>query len=292
MKIKNIFKLTVALLLPLMFFSCDRNTDSLTESQISIEPPIRSMLDIWLLDNFVKPYNIDIRYKFNESDSDVARYLHSPYESNVRPFAELLQKVWIDPYNAVGGEDFIARFAAREFVFSGGFNFNPNVPTITLGFAEAGARITLFNLDFIDFTILDFDNNLISYVNPIKTVQHEYGHILNQNVRVDINYGLITKNGYTGQWFDFSLDVARSLGFITRYARNNENDDFVEMVSEMLIRPRADYDAIINDIPSIDAQALLRQKEAMVVEYYITNFNIDFYALQELTSQAVIDLQQ
>ena len=88
------------------------------------------------------------------------------------------------------------------------------------------------------------------------------------------------------------MDVAQSLGFITRYARNNENDDFVEMVSEMLIRPRADYDAIINDIPSIDAQALLRQKEAMVVEYYITNFNIDFYALQELTSQAVIDLQQ
>tara|TARA_B110000902_G_scaffold248360_1_gene305381 strand:- start:2029 stop:2907 length:879 start_codon:yes stop_codon:yes gene_type:complete len=292
MKIKNIFKLTVALLLPLMFFSCDRNTDSLTESQISIEPPIRSMLDIWLLDNFVKPYNIDIRYKFNESDNDVARFLHGPFESNVRPFSELLQKVWIEPYNAVGGENFIANIAPREFVFSGGFNWNPGNPTITLGFAEAGARITLFNLDFIDFTILDFDNNLISYVNPIKTVQHEYGHILNQNVRVDINYGLITKNGYTGQWFDFSLDVARSLGFITRYARNNENDDFVEMVSEMLIRPRADYDAIINDIPSIDAQALLRQKEAMVVEYYITNFNIDFYALQELTSQAVIDLQQ
>ena len=292
MKIKNIFKLTVALLLPLMFFSCDRNTDSLTESQISVVPPIRSDLDVWLLENFVKPYNIDIRYKFNESDSNVARYLHSPYESNVRPFAELLQKVWIDPYNAVGGEDFIARFAAREFVFSGGFNFNPNVRTITLGFAEAGARITLFNLDFIDFTLLDFGPGIVSYINPIKTVQHEYGHILNQHIRVDVNYGLITRAGYTGQWFDFSLPVARSLGFITRYARNNERDDFVEMVSEMLIRPRADYDAIIDAIPSTNAQTLLRQKEAMVVEYYLTNFNIDFYALQELTSQAVIDLQQ
>ena len=292
MKIKNIFKLTVALLLPLMFFSCDRNTDSLTESQISDVPPIRSVLEVWLLDNFVKPYNIDIRYKFQEGDHDVARYLHSPNESNVRPFAELLQKVWIDPYNTVGGEDFIARFAPREFVLSGGFNYNPGNPTITLGFAEAGARITLFNLDFIDFTLLDFGPGLVSYINPIKTVQHEYGHILNQHISVDVNYGLITRAGYTGQWFDFNLDVAQSLGFITRYARNNERDDFVEMVSEMLIRPRADYDAIIDAIPSINAQAILRQKEAMVVEYYITNFNIDFYALQELTSQAVIELQQ
>ncbi|MDC1324796.1 putative zinc-binding metallopeptidase [Flavobacteriaceae bacterium] len=288
---KNISKIAFTLLLPILFFSCD-STESLTESQISIEPPIRSNLDVWLLDNFVEPYNIDIKYKFNESDNSVNRFLHAPLESNVMPFAELLRKVWIDPYNAVGGEDFIANLAPREFVFSGGFNYNPGNPTITLGFAEAGARITLFNLDFIDFTILDFGNNLISYVNPIKTVQHEYGHILNQNVRVDVNYGLITRTGYTGQWFDFSLDTARSLGYITRYARNNENDDFVEMVSEMLIRPRADYDAIINSIPSTQAQALLRQKEAMVVEYYLINFDIDFYALQELTSQAVIDLQQ
>lgn len=275
------------------------NEEILTESQIDTTAPIRSRLDSILLNDFLTPYNIDIRYQFSAGDNNVNRFLYPPLESSVEPIANTLQKVWIEPFNEIGGADFIAKFAPRQFVLSGGFNFNPGLPTITLGFAEAGARITLFNIDFIDFSVLDYrENNLTSYVNPIKTIHHEYGHILNQTIRVDDIYGLITPGSYTGQWADFSLETAHRLGFISRYARASENEDFVEMVSEMLIRSRSEFDALVNGIvdengePAIGAINILRQKEELVVEYYLENFNIDFYALQELTSKALKDLQE
>jgi substrate import-associated zinc metallohydrolase lipoprotein len=281
---KKYIKITMVCFAALYFMSCSNGSDSVGESEIDTNPPILNRLDVWLRSNFVTPYNIEILYKWDINDTDIDRFLHPPFESSVRPVANALQKAWIEPYTAVGGEDFIKKIAPRQFTFVGSFNFNPNSPTITLGIAEAGTRITLFNIDFLDFTDIN------SIKQPLKTVQHEYGHILNQNIPFDVAYGQINPEDYSAQWFNRTDAEARELGYITAYGSSQEGEDFVEMVSEMLTNSREEYDAMVNSISSDRARGIIRQKESLVAEYYSTNFGIDIYELQDLIDKATKDL--
>ncbi|GAA4955996.1 hypothetical protein GCM10023314_32170 [Algibacter agarivorans] len=264
--------------------SCTDGSDSVGESQIDTSVPILNDLDIWLRSEFVAPYNIEMLYKWDINDTDVDRFLHPPLESSVRPVAEALQKAWIEPYTLVGGADFIKKIAPRQFTLVGSFNYNPNSPTITLGVAEAGAKITLFNIDFLDFTDIN------SIKQPLKTVQHEYAHILNQNIPFDVAYGQINPADYTAQWFNRSNAEARELGYITAYGSSQEGEDFVEMVSEMLTNSKEDFDAIVESISNEESKTFIRQKEAMVVDYYKTNFDIDLYELQVIIDAATQEL--
>ena len=260
--------------------ACDDGSDSVAESQIDTNPPILNELDIYLRSNFVTPYNIEVLYKWDINDTDIDRYLHPPFESSVKPVANALQKAWIEPYTQVGGSNFIKKIAPRQFTFVGSFNYNPNSPTITLGVAEAGAKITLFNIDYLDFS------NINSIKQPLKTVQHEYAHILNQNISIDATYGLINPENYTAQWFNRSDEEARELGYITAYGSSQESEDFVEMVSEMLTNSKTEFDALVESISNPESKAIIRMKEAMVVDYYKKKFNIDLYELQELVAIA------
>ncbi len=264
--------------------SCDGGSDSVGETQIDTEAPLLNDLDVWLRNSFVTPYNIEVLYKWDINDTDIDRFLHPPYESSVKPVAETLLKAWIEPYNQVGGDDFIKKIAPRQFTFVGSYNYNPNSPTITLGLAEAGVKITLFNIDYLDFT------NINSIKQPLKTVQHEYAHILNQNIPFDVKYGQINPADYTAEWFNRSDEDARELGYITAYASSQEDEDFVEMVSEMLTNSKEDFDALVNGISSDIAKDIIRQKEAMVVDYYKTNFDIDIYELQAIIDEATQEL--
>ncbi|MEN3325116.1 putative zinc-binding metallopeptidase [Mariniflexile soesokkakense] len=278
---KYIYIITMVLA---FIMSCSDGSDSIGESQIDTNPPILNELDIWLRSNFVAPYNIEVLYKWDINDTDVDRFLHPPLESSVKPVANALQKAWIEPYTQVGGADFIKKIAPRQFTLVGSFNYNPNSPTITLGVAEAGTKITLFNIDYLDFTDIN------SIKQPLKTVQHEYAHILNQNIPIDEAYGLINPENYTAQWFNRDDAEARELGYITAYGSSQESEDFVEMVSEMLTNSKAEFDAIVESIDNEESKAIIREKEAMVVDYYQKNFNIDLYELQEIVAIATQNL--
>lgn len=270
-------------------YSCDGDEEALTESQIDTSQPILNSLDIWLRDNFVDTYNIDILYQWDIYNVAIGRYLHPPYLDNVQPLAEAITKTWIEPYNEVGGEDFIKNLAPREFVFSGGFNYNPDSPTITLGIAEQGARITFFNIDELVYDNLDY-NSLFSVVSPIQTMHHEYLHILNQTVPYDPIFEEVNPEGYLSNWTERSDSEAREDGFITAYAGSQAGEDFAEMVSQMLTRSNADWNALVDSISSEEAKENIRRKELLVVEYYQNSFDINFYDLQVLTYDALINL--
>lgn len=267
-----------------IFMTSCKDSDNVGESQIDVSTPVLNDLDVWLRQEFVTPYNIEIQYKWDINETDVERYLHPPFESSVQPVAEALLKIWIEPYSELGGEDFVKKIAPRFFTFVGSFNYNPNSPTITLGLAEAGVKISLFNIDFLDFTDIE------SIKQPLKTVQHEYGHILNQTYPYNAIYGQINPENYTAQWFNRTDDEARELGYITAYGSSSESEDFVEMVSEMLTHSKTEFDAIVDGVINDEARANIRIKEALVVEYYEETFGIDLYELQVLTEQATLDL--
>lgn len=279
---KTIKWMTIIASIILVIISCDKG-DSVGESQINTETPQLSELDLWIRENFISPYNIDIQYKWNENEVDLNRFLYPPTEENVQPLLEVVKAVWIDPYTQLGGENFVKEIAPRQFTLVGGFNFN-EIGTIQLGLAEAGTKITLFNVDQLDLT------NLLLTKRYFETIQHEYAHILNQTKPYDPDFGNVNPADYTAQWFNRTDAEARELGYITDYASSEEAEDFAEMVATMLTNSKTEFDAIVDGITSAEAKAFIRTKEQFVVKYFSDEFNIDIYELQELVNQNTLDI--
>ncbi|WP_237144068.1 zinc-binding metallopeptidase [Pontibacter pamirensis] len=260
--------------------SCSEDDDPDTPlPNLGGETWVQGPLDTWLYQNFVTPYNIEVKYRFDRYEVALNRVLVPAREDKVIPVMETIKKTWIEPYEQEAGATFIKSLAPKQFVLVGSAEYNTN-GTITLGTAEGGRKIVLF-------VVNDFDPKLESEVKQmLHTIHHEFAHILHQTVMYPEEYKRIT-TGYTASWNDFSLVDARSRGYITQYARSSPDEDFVEMISIMLIEGKEGFDAIVNSAPE-SAQTAFRQKEQLVVRYFKEAWNIDFYSLQA-RSQTAID---
>jgi hypothetical protein len=104
------------------------------------------------------------------------------------------------------------------------------------------------------------------------------------------DFKFITSNlglpGYTATWFNISPAQALQWGYITPYSMASYDEDFVEMIANMLMEGKTRFDEIIAST-NPTAQAALRAKEQIVVEYYRQVWNIDFYSLQRRVQAAI-----
>ncbi|PKB17784.1 substrate import-associated zinc metallohydrolase lipoprotein [Flavobacterium sp. 5] len=285
MKIVKYIKIAVLFLTSVVLVSCSKE-DQVGESQLNYNQPTKTELDNWIGINYLNPYNINVQYKWNQNTVDNSRYLFPPLVEKVQPALEIVQKIWLDSYKTIGGADFVKKIAPREIVLVGGVNLN-SVGTRTLGLAEGGQRVTLFETDYIDRT------DRANIKEFIHTIQHEYIHILNQNKPFDEkSWAAITPVGYTADWYNYPIPVSNEIGFITSYARSNINEDFAETASVILINSKVEYAAFLAGIKSPTALAALKAKEALVVKYFKDAFEMDFYALRdeaEKNTNAVIN---
>jgi substrate import-associated zinc metallohydrolase lipoprotein len=272
----------IAFVFLILAFSCSEKDTILKDSNLDTTIPVLNATDIYLRENYTAPYNIEVFYEWNENRVDFNRFLFPPTINKVIPAMEAVKTIWLETYREVAGDEFVKLIAPREILLVGGINLNPS-GTITLGVAEGGIRITFFNTDLVDLKDRD---QLIRFV---STIQHEYTHIINQTVPFDEeNYEQITPSGYTAQWFNSSISEARELGFISDYARSNETEDFAEMVTALLSNNNESYNAIIDGITSEQAKADIRTKEALVVNYFKSEFDLDIYELQRVAAENVL----
>jgi substrate import-associated zinc metallohydrolase lipoprotein len=259
-------------------------------------------IDNWIYDNLTKPFNISVKYKWDQFELELNKDLVPPEEEKIIPVMEAVKKVWIDTYIAEAGEVFMKTYCPKFFVLCGSASWNTD-GTITLGTAEGGRKIVLYVLN--DFRTKSMPGYTPSDSLTIKqlfhTIEHEFGHILHQNVLYSEDFKRITPGFYTANWNNVSDNAARRDGFVTAYAMSAPDEDFVEMISMMLTEGRAGFDRIVNSIPAgtstngttqADAIAKLRQKEATVVGYYKDVWGIDFYSLQTRVRAAVTGLIQ
>lgn len=236
-------------------------------------------IDKYIADNFTTPYNIEVKYKWDRSEFNLTKDIVPIKEEMVVPVMDAVKKIWIDPYVDIAGETFIKKYSHKLFVLAGSPEYNTN-GTITLGTAEGGRKVVLFVLNQFD------KSNSPEIRRMLKTIHHEYAHILNQNIMFNPDYARITPNDYTATWFNFTDAEANTLGYITSYARAAPGEDFVEMVAVMLTEGKLGYERILRT-QSAAAQAKLRAKEAIVVNYYKQNWGIDFYRLRDRTQYAI-----
>lgn len=277
---KNIIYALAFVLALQVLSSCSKDNEDLTKPITGLggDTWIAGPLDNWISTNFTTPFNIEVKYKWDRSEIAMNKDITPVMENKVIPVMEAVQKTWIVPYTAIKGEVFVKKYSHKQFVLVGSPEYNSN-GTITLGTAEGGRKIVLFKLN-------DFDkNNKPEVRQMLHTIHHEFAHILNQNIAFTADYKRLTPSGYTAVWFNYSDATARSLGFITSYARAAPEEDFVEMLSTMLVEGKAGFDALVNSAGA--GRPALLQKQAIVTSYMKNAFGIDVVDLQNRTQTAI-----
>ena len=199
--------------------SCSEDDLSGT-SVIKPEQTTETPLDAWLYKNYIEPYNIEFRYRYEDMESDMIYDLTpANYEKSVQ-MAKLVKHLCLQAYDEVtGSRDFITSYFPKMVFLVGSPAYNNN-GEVVLGTAEGGTKITLYAVNNMDPTNVDLLNEWY-----FKTIHHEFAHILNQKkpFSTDFNQitGLATGIRYVGNacWDVYpSEDLALKDGFISRYA--------------------------------------------------------------------------
>lgn len=235
---------------------------------------INGPIDQWLYDKFTVPYNIKVQYKWDRSKVDLSKSITPIDESKVIMVAEKILKYYIDPYLEEAGDFFVKKYPPKEYLLIGSAEYNSS-GTVTLGSADAGRKVILYRLNEID------EDNWDAVQRMLKTVHHEFAHILDQNRAVTPELGLLSKADYVEDaWTSYSEQQALDLGFITKYARSQKGEDFAETVAILLVYGQTHYDNLVaSALPA--GQAKLRQKEKIVIDYFKLTWDIDFKSLQK-----------
>lgn len=275
---KNIFSYILFLLIASI--SCYQE-DPLNAEIKDNDAELMSQLDLYIDENFTQEYNMAVRYKFVDQYVDLGQRVTPPSLEVVRPMLDFIEYFWIEPYLEVpNGEDFFRRFVPSEIIFLGGLIYNGD-GTVTLGTADAGARITFTNVNAIDETDIEWRTI------QLQTVYHEFAHSVHQNFKLPNSFESISANGYTsaGAWFNVSDSEALQRGFVSPYATVSPNEDFAETVAFYLFDTEFEENFITQKENCItadcennnDGKALIFEKITSIRAHYekVTGVNLD-----------------
>ncbi len=272
--LKYIFFLAIAL-----SFMVACSEDDLDDTSIfDTETPELNDFDQWIRENYTEPYNIEVKYKFDDKESDNT-YNLSPaeYEKSVA-LAKLIKHLWVDAYGELLGDDFLKKYSPRLFHFIGSPAYNSS-GSIVLGTAEGGLKVTLYNVNMIDLDDPDIEELNYWY---FKTMHHEFSHILHQTKSYTTDFNLISAADYqSGSWVNISLDEALELGFISSYGSSETQEDFVELIATYVTNTPEHWNLLIERAGETGAAKIL-EKFAIVQDYLLVNWDIDIALLRDI----------
>ncbi|MCG8319820.1 MAG: putative zinc-binding metallopeptidase [Cytophagales bacterium] len=257
----------------------------------SLNVPVRDTnveltpLDQYIDENFTQKYNMAIRYRFVDRFVDPDERATPPRVEVVRPMLDFIEEFWIAPYLEIeNGEEFFVDHVPVEIVFLGGFIYNED-GTVTLGTADAGARITFTNVNAIDPEDTDWRNL------QLQTVYHEFAHTVHQRYKLPTAFETISPTGYTsaGSWFNLPEEEALQRGFVSPYASSSPNEDFAETVAFYLFDTNF-IDNVLTDEADCDTpecvsrnegRERIRQKVNAISEHYEKVTGVNLLKLRE-----------
>lgn len=239
--------------------ACKKKEVLPSQSQLDMSDPVMNSTDRWIMDSLTTPYNIDVRYKWDEWNMpDMGKYNYPTTPGHTAVLLKVLKHTWLDAYVETAGELFIKKNSPRQFTIFGGVDLTPNGGVGAWGQASGGVNVLLFQANELDETDLFDIGSLRGYSG---LMHHEFTHILNQNVPFDEeNFQKITPVGYTANFHLIPENVSHEEGFITSYARMNIMEDFAEMAKIMLTHNRAQWDAFVDQ----EVAKYTRQRDAYV----------------------------
>lgn len=286
---KNILALSLLAAVATGFTACSDDALS-SESVIKPSKTANTVFDKWLYKNFVVPYNIQIQWRYEDNESDMSYYDVPADSAQSVQLAHIVKYTCVEAYTEAAGIEFTRRFFPKLFSFLGEFEYENN-GNIKLGTAEGGKKIRLLGVNYID----RFKNNR-TYLDEyyLKTIHHEFVHIVNQTKDYPREFGKVTPTGYVNDsWSSgkYGTDFEKR-GFVSAYSQKEEREDFAEVVSTYIISTPAQWDAIIKKATLVDKKGdpikdengkpapqpgveALEKKLEICKRYYKETFNVD-----------------
>ncbi len=252
----------------------DRSVFTGTEEQ-------RAEFDSWLLNNYVYPYNIDFKYRLEDHESDQDYNLVPAEYYRSVAMAKLVKFLWIDSYIEVMGNkrEFICTYGPKMIHLIGSPAYDEG--QITLGTAEGGLKVTLYNVNN-----LNPDDLVIEELNfwYFKTMHHEFAHILHQTIEFPQEFYEISTGKYTGSgWVNISDENALKRGFITAYGSTEVQEDFAEIVANYVTHNAAWWEQQIKIAG--EGATYIEQKLELVRSYMQDTWNINMDTLRDIVQR-------
>lgn len=268
------------LLAALTFASCreeQKIADNIDIPGLGGTEEVANEVDEWLYENFTEPYNINVVYRWDAASmysTLTARLVPIEYEK-VIPMMAVIRDVWFEPYLETAGDDFIKRMAPKTVVLVGSPEYQSGA--IKLGQAEGGRKILLLNAN--NFDPADEEG----FKQALHTIEHEFAHILHQTIMFDKEFQGISAKYYSSEgWKEYTDEQARQLGFCRNYSMCGKDEDFVEVMSMIMVYG---YDWFQNTVLAEarkstlepNAEANLLRKLDIVENYLADSWNIRFF---------------
>ena len=274
-----------------MMTSCSED-DLSSESVIISKQTNDTEFDKWLKVAFADPYNIDFAYRYDDKESDLRYYIIPADYDQAVILAHIVKYTCVEAYDEVAGFTFTRTYFPKRFQLFGDWQWRNN-GTIVLGTAEGGRKIYLYGVNYLNSIlagkegqgsfVFDFGTDVVANLNHfyLKTIHHEFTHILNQTKEYSADYQQITGKDYLAD--DWSTDEGKEgyleRGFITPYSQHSHQEDFAEMLSEYVTNSPEQWDAWMEEAGD-EGAALLNQKLDIVRDYMKATFRIDIDQLR------------
>jgi substrate import-associated zinc metallohydrolase lipoprotein len=249
-------------------------------------PESEDEIDQYIHEVYTEEFGVAVRYKYVDRYVDATKRVTPPKRKVVVPMLDFLTSLWVEPFISVpNGENFFRSHVPAEVIFVGSSIYNDD-GTITLGTADAGARITLTEVNDIDV------NNKAWVLRQLGTIYHEFAHIIHQRYRLPPNWEQISPMGYTstGSWYNLTDAEALQRGFVSPYATSSYNEDFAEFAAFLLFDENF-YDNYINDEANCataecvlrnEGRARLREKYTAVLNHYKQYTGVDLLQVRAI----------
>ena len=247
------------------------------QSVITVDDVDYTQFDHWLEENYVNPYNIAFKYRYEEIEADYNYYTVPVYYETAVKFAHLVKHLCIEAYDEVGGINFTREYFPKMIFLIGDWEYKNN-GTFILGTAEGGRKITLMGANYLD-QYLNSATSLNYYY--FKTVHHEFTHILNQTKSLPVDYQFVTGDTYVGgEWSNspYNTDYL-TRGYISAYSQEAYTEDFAEMLSMYVCNTPEQWASWMTAAGTTGSE-LLSTKLELVRSYMSETFNIDIDALR------------
>ena len=267
----------------LLLTSC-RKEELSPESIITVDAMELNDFDKWLEANFVNPYNIEFKYRYENNETDLNYYsVPADYDNSVI-MAHLVKYLCIDSYDEVAGSLFTRKYFPKEFFLMGEWEYKNN-GVYTLGTAEGGKKIILMGINYLP-KYMKSTANLNHYY--LKTIHHEFTHILNQTKDYPVAFDQVSgssADGYvTDSWSDSQYNDNLVKGFITKYARSSPREDFAEMMALYVTNTAGWWESQMTMAETEgvedDGRSRMETKLGIVKNYMLESFGIDLDELR------------
>ena len=262
---KNILYMAFGMVAALLALTACSEDELDPESVITIDKQIATEndLDRWLDANFLAPYNIQIKYRYEDNESNMSYYEVPSRIEDATALAHILKYCCLEAYDAAVGIDFTRRQFPKLFFFTGEWRYSNN-GSFTLGTAEGGKKVFLMG------------------------TRYEFTHILNQTQPYSTTYKLITADGYVADTWNSSPNNAGYLGrgFISAYSQKEDREDFAEIMAMYVTNTVEQWEAWMQQAEEETEEGkpsgreLIEQKLGVVRDYMLKSWDIDMDVLR------------